>query len=302
MQPSKIDLNLLKVFLEVYRLNSITLAAEVLDTTQPAISGILKRLTTQLGQQLFIREGRGIAPTNTAVQLAQEIEPLLVGIDNALGNLKGFDIKNTRTFNVFVSEPMMLLLQPLIDADKNMGACSINFQLTPSSQEKLLDTLSKQQVDLAIDFGQFTHPSYQMKLFHQDQLLVTCNKNHPTLQGSMSLKQYYEVDHVRLKMRRTGGDGVNIVSKIPLDARRIMADCDSIMSGLALASRSNIVCLTPKSMSDIYAPLFNLQALSLPFATHSLDHYMVWHKRNNNSAANQWLREKLYSLVSLSLV
>lgn len=298
MELNKVDLNLLKVFLEVYRLNSITLAANALDTTQPAVSGILKRLTEQLGQPLFVREGRGIAPTNIAVQLAKEVEPLFVGINNALNNLQAFDINHPRTFNIYVTEPMMLLLQPLVDADKNMGACSINFQLSPSSDEKLLDQLSRQQVDLAIDFGQFNHPSYKIELFHSDQLLATCSNNHPVVQGRLSLDQYYEVEHVRLKMRRTGVDGVNALSKVPLEMRNVMADCDSIMSGLALASQSDIICLSTKSMAETYAPLFNLQQLALPFATHPLEHYMIWHKRNDKSEAQQWLRDKLCTLLA----
>lgn len=297
MQSNKIDLNLLKVFIEVYHLNSITLAADALNSTQPAVSGILKRLTTLIGQQLFVREGRGIAPTTIAVQLANEISPLLLGIDNALENLKAFDVNYARTFNVLVTEPMMVLMQPLVDADKEMGKCSINFQLAPSSQDQLLEKLSRQQADLAIDFGRFNHPSYQSKLFHSDQLLITCNKNHSKIQGSISLKQFYSADHVRLKIRRTGIDGLNTVSKVPLQERKVTADCDSIMSGLALASKSEIVCVCPRSMSQSYAPLFNLQELELPFATHPLEHYIIYHKRTQKSVAHQWLREKLCGLA-----
>lgn len=299
MLSNNVDLNLLKVFIEVYRLNSITLAAEALDTTQPAVSGILKRLTAQVGQQLFVREGRGIAPTNIAVQLANEISPLILGIDNALESLKAFDVNHQRIFNVFVTEPMMLLLQPLVDADNGMGACKVNFQLTPASEDKFLEKSSRQQIDLAIDFGRFTHAGYKTELFHSDQLLITCSKNHSSIQGSMSLQQYYDVEHVRLKLRRTGVDGISVVSKAPLKERNVMADCDSVMSGLALAAKSEIACVCPRSMSQIYAPIFNLQELALPFATSPVDHYMIWHKRTDKSAAHQWLRNKLCHLITL---
>ena len=80
----KLDLNLLSVFLEVYRLKSITLASESLGMTQPGVSGALKRLQSQLDTDLFIREGRGIIPTNAAVQLASRVEPALEGITSAV--------------------------------------------------------------------------------------------------------------------------------------------------------------------------------------------------------------------------
>lgn len=81
---SNIDLNLLKVFATVYRHQSITLAAEEMGMTQPGVSGLLKRLKAQLGSELFIRSGRGIAPTRLAQELIRQIEPALVQINNAL--------------------------------------------------------------------------------------------------------------------------------------------------------------------------------------------------------------------------
>ncbi len=83
-----LDLNLLSVFLEVYRLSSITLAADALEMTQPGVSGALKRLQEQLGAEMFVREGRGISPTHIAVQLAGEISPALNNVSNAISNIK----------------------------------------------------------------------------------------------------------------------------------------------------------------------------------------------------------------------
>jgi DNA-binding transcriptional LysR family regulator len=80
-------------------------------------------------------------------------------------------------------------------------------------------------------------------------------------------------------------------------SRNITVVCDSVMSGLALASTSEVLCLAPKSITEVYAPLLNLQALALPFATHPLEHYLHWHNRTTNSQAHRWLRQKLVSLL-----
>ena len=91
---TNLDLNLLVVFLEVYRLRSITLASESLGLTQPGVSAALKRLQSQLGAPLFVREGRGISPTHAAIKLANEIEPALTAVESALGNVADFDVQN----------------------------------------------------------------------------------------------------------------------------------------------------------------------------------------------------------------
>ena len=68
------DLNLLTTFLAVYKHSSITVASEQLDISQPAVSAAIKRLEGVVGKALFVREGRGIAPTGAAVSLANKIE------------------------------------------------------------------------------------------------------------------------------------------------------------------------------------------------------------------------------------
>lgn len=299
MSRRDVDLNLIAVFIEVYRLRSITKAADSLDSNQPAVSGMLKRLSEQLGEVLFIREGRGISPTYVAVQLANEMMPAYHAIEIGLSNLKAFDIEQPRVFNVVVTEPMLLVMQPLVNAATELGGCKIHFQLAPHTAEDLFDLLSLQKVDLAIDLSGFEHPSYQSKLIHSDQLIVTCSQYHSRIAGSITQEQYYIEQHVRLKLRRVGSYAVvNSLSKAPLQEREITTECDSIMSGLALASSSEILCIAPKSISQIYGPLFNLQELALPFATNPLEHYMIWHKRTDKSAAHSWLRDKLLSLLS----
>ena len=294
----KLDLNLLRVFSEVYRLNSITLAAESLGTTQPAVSGMLKRLTLQLGEQLFLREGRGISPSNVAIQLAQEIDPHLAAIASSIVNLKQFDASHPRTFKIFAAEPMLLLLLPLIDDSSRLGNCNIELIIAPATQETLLEQLSLQQVDLAIDIGASVHNSFECTPFHQERVLICCSKKHKTIQGKISLEQFYQSTHIGIKMRRYGHHAIRELSKVPLQDRKIAANCDSIISGLALASSSQVLCITPQSISDNYADIFNLQTFPLPFDTHPIEHYMIWHKRTNQSAAHQWLRSTLMSMIT----
>lgn len=59
----RIDLNLLTVFLVLYREASVTRTAEVLHLGQPAISGALKRLREMFNDPLFVRGAKGMLPT-----------------------------------------------------------------------------------------------------------------------------------------------------------------------------------------------------------------------------------------------
>src|SRR4029079_14997060 len=60
---SEIDLGELRVLDTLLREGSITRAAQALETSQPAVSRILKRLRARFSDPLVVREGRGVQPT-----------------------------------------------------------------------------------------------------------------------------------------------------------------------------------------------------------------------------------------------
>src|SRR5215831_19501990 len=83
---AQLDLNLLHVFDVVAREGSLSAAARALSVTQSAVSHALARLRAQLGDPLFARRGRGVAPTALATRLAPAIREAMDGLERALGD------------------------------------------------------------------------------------------------------------------------------------------------------------------------------------------------------------------------
>ncbi|GAA0325115.1 LysR family transcriptional regulator [Streptomyces polychromogenes] len=67
------DLSLLRTFLAVYRAGSLTAAARQVGLSQPTVTAQVRALEEELGQQLFQRLPRGVAPTTVADELAGEV-------------------------------------------------------------------------------------------------------------------------------------------------------------------------------------------------------------------------------------
>jgi DNA-binding transcriptional LysR family regulator len=72
-QGGVVDLSLMRTFLAVYRAGSLTAAAPQLGLSQPTVTAQVRSLEAQLGQQLFRRLPRGVAPTTVADELASEV-------------------------------------------------------------------------------------------------------------------------------------------------------------------------------------------------------------------------------------
>ena len=79
---SEIDLGELRVLDTLLRERSITRAAQALETSQPAVSRILKRLRARFSDPLVVRDGRGVQPTARAIEMAAQISALLATADS----------------------------------------------------------------------------------------------------------------------------------------------------------------------------------------------------------------------------
>lgn len=71
------------------RHQSVKLAAEELGVSQSAVSHQLRELTMALGEQLFIRAGRGIALTATGRRLAEKLAVTFSGLQSSLDDIVG---------------------------------------------------------------------------------------------------------------------------------------------------------------------------------------------------------------------
>jgi LysR family transcriptional activator for leuABCD operon len=73
----KVDLNLLTIFDTVMQEQSLTKAAHTLGMSQPAVSSAVSRLKVLFKDELFVRNGRGIKPTERAFQLFSSVRRAL---------------------------------------------------------------------------------------------------------------------------------------------------------------------------------------------------------------------------------
>jgi len=70
------DIRSLKYFIAVYQTGSISAAARACFVAQPSISAAIRQLEDHLGTQLFLRQARGVQPTDAAQQLLPYAEQL----------------------------------------------------------------------------------------------------------------------------------------------------------------------------------------------------------------------------------
>ncbi len=95
-----VDLNLLTVFDAVMQEQNITRAAHNLGMSQPAVSNAVARLKVMFNDELFMRQGRGIQPTQRARQLFGPVRQALQLIRNELPSSVFQPESSTRLFKL----------------------------------------------------------------------------------------------------------------------------------------------------------------------------------------------------------
>lgn len=93
---AQLDLNLLVIFDVLMRERSVSRTAVVMHRTASAISHALGRLRARLHDPLLVRDGGRMEPTQRALRLWSELQPLLGGLGQALANDERFDPATSR--------------------------------------------------------------------------------------------------------------------------------------------------------------------------------------------------------------
>ena len=99
-----LDLNLLLLLHTVLTERSVARAAARLHVTPSAVSNSLARLREVLGDPLFTRQGRGIAPTPRALELAPVLARTLAELDRAVSAAPFDPARCDRTFTLALAD------------------------------------------------------------------------------------------------------------------------------------------------------------------------------------------------------
>src|SRR6476646_2899473 len=100
---SELNLRELRILNALLHERSITRTAQLLATTQPGISKVLRHLRAQFADPLFVRNGHAMQPTAKALEIADQLRALLGAADSLRASASAFDpVHSDRTFSLLL--------------------------------------------------------------------------------------------------------------------------------------------------------------------------------------------------------
>lgn len=292
---SRLDLNLFRVFEVVYHERNLTRAAALLHLSQSAVSHALQRLREQLDDPLFVRDGRGVAPTPLAQQLAPGIQEALSGLRRSVSRGQTFDPRHDRrSFTLNMPEQMEPILLPAILAHLRQCAPQVELRSSSVHWAELKRELVAGRVDLAIEIARPTDAELRQRLLLRDPLCVVAG---PAFVGELSLERYLAAEHVAVTSRRRG----ICVEDLALGhlglVRQVRQRCQHYLSAALLVAQSDWLLTMPRQYAELINAGLANRLLDMPLELPAVSLNLYWPRQTETEAGGQWLREQLLGLA-----
>jgi DNA-binding transcriptional LysR family regulator len=161
-----------KTFLTAYRLGSVTAAAAQLAITQPAATGHIKALEASLQKKLFVKAGRGLAPTAAGHALAQSLAPYIDGLDHTLtvARMSSEELVGVVT----LGGPVEFLSRALLPCISQITESQLRLTVAFGLADGLADQLRRTELDLAVLTVKPSFASLDSVALYREEFTLVC--------------------------------------------------------------------------------------------------------------------------------
>ena len=297
---AKLDLDWLSVFVEIYKTQSVSRAAQALGMEQASASIALNKLRRHFDDPLFCRTSAGMSPTTRAQTIYPDLLEALQRLEKSRGTSGAFlPQESKREFRICMTDISEIVLLPrLINHLQTIapGLVIAGEKISPDSRRRL----ESGDVDLAVGFTPDLEAGfYQQALFAQD-FVCLASSDHPRIGATLTLKAFLAEGHIQVIASGTGHSIVDKVLAQNKVERRIVLRVPSFLGVARIVAQTEFLVIVPRQLGNALAQQERVKVLEPPFPF-LLPSYKVkqhWHERYNLDAANMWLRKTMDSLFS----
>jgi len=295
---AKLDLDWLHVFVEVYKTQSVSRAAERLSIAQANASVALGKLRRHFGDRLFARTSRGMEPTPYAQRIYPDVVASLERLSGLVdGRGAQFDpAAGERQFRICMTDISEIVVLPTVLNHLQQRAPGVTIEAERISTDSPR-RLESGEIDLAVGFMPHLEAGfYQQTLFHQDFVCLAA-QDHPRIRSKPGKRAFLAEGHIQVT---TSGTGHAIVDKVLAQQgyeRRIVLKVPSFLGVARLVARTELLVIVPRRLGEALARQEQVQVLEPPVALPPFAVKQHWHERFHADAGNAWLRQTLAELL-----
>lgn len=201
----------LRYFVAVAETGNFTKAAARCFISQPSLSQQILNLEEELGQKLFHRLGRKVAPTTAGELLLERAHRILAEADDAIRELKEDPAQGHRV-SVGVIPTVAHFFLPAILAYCRANEIRIQLNSWEDFRPTVVQAVLDGEIDLGVVSMPVNEPRIETSVLFSEPLLLAVSANHPLANAaSVTLEDLRDQDFVMLG---TGSSTATLVQRL----------------------------------------------------------------------------------------
>ena len=289
MKISSFDLNLFVIMNSIYTEGSLTKAAQVVGITQPAVSNALSRLREKFDDELFVRTGSGMVPTQKTENIIKDIQNALQLMQKSVNEPDEFDpVTSQKTFRISLGDINEGRILAILMGKIEKQAPNIKLECYYTARDQVPHALATNELSFAVDpFIPNSKETNSMKVF-SDQFVIAHRANHPISKVSnITLEEVLKLKYINISNRKRGASVVEMeMQKMQLQPEMTLRARHYLVTPEIV--RSTDICLL---CAETFAKKHGLSYIELPFDVPPLEQYLIWHSGDDNDGSHIWMRD-----------
>ena len=289
MKISSFDLNLFVILNAIYTEGSLTKAAEVVGITQPAVSNALSRLRERFDDDLFIRTGSGMVPTQKTENIISDIQNALSLMQQSVNEPDTFDPKlSNRNFKLSLGDVSEGRVLPYIMNEIDKNAPFVSMGSYAYSRSDQVHALATHNLDFVVDpIIPASEEINSYKVF-EDDFVAIHRDDHPLGKiDEVSVDDILAQRHLHVSNRKRGLHLIDVeLDKIGY-RREIALRCQHFLIAPRIIRSTDLVLMGTRS----FAKSHNLQFIEIPTKIPSIEYHLIWHKSDEGDGGHLWMKD-----------
>ena len=289
MKISSFDLNLFVILNAIYTEGSLTKAAEVVGITQPAVSNALSRLREKFDDDLFVRTGTGMVPTQKTENIISDIQSALSLMQQSVNQPDSFDPAITeRNFKLSlgdITEGRVLpyMMKEIYKNAPNISVGSYNYRRIDQ-----VHALATNNLDFVVDpVIPDSDEINSFKVF-QDYFVVIHREGHPIQKiKNLTVNDLLSQKFINVSNRRKGLHMVDLELEKTGHRRDIALRCQHFLIAPEIIRETDAVIMATHS----FAKSNDLPFVEIPQELPQMEYFLSWHKSDEGDGGHEWMKD-----------
>ncbi len=294
-----LDLNLLRVFLAIWDLRSLTAAGDRLGLTQPAISHSLRRLRERFDDPLFVRAANRMLPTEAAVRLHEPLDQAFGLINRAIQERVAFAPQVTqRVFRVAMSDVSEVYYLPRLMARLVRVAPMVRLDVVPLAIDAIVGAMRAGEVDLTIGYLKNLESECVSQTLFDDKFICMVRRGHPMGRSKLTKANFINMRYVHAGTNAPGHQMIEQWLAETGIKRHIAVRLGHFSVAPDIVRDTDLAVIFPESVARQLNSAKAFRLLTLPFDPPPVEIKVHTHPRFASDMGINWLRDTLVAMFA----